>query len=161
MSQEIKIRKALPCDAPELVLMAQELAAFHGDDAPVTEAALQRLVFSGKDLADVLVAESEDGGLAGYVVGYPALEFHLGSVDLEIPNFYVREKFRGSGVGRALMHGIVTLAKEAFDIGNVRLGVRSSNHAARAFYQALGFTEKERNPETLKCTLNVQQGMEP
>ena len=59
---------------------------------------------------------------------------------LEIERLYVREDWQGTGLGAALMRGILALA-EQLHCSAVVLGVWEKNDKARAFYQRFGFRE--------------------
>jgi len=59
---------------------------------------------------------------------------------LEIERLYVRDDWQGTGLGAALMRGILALA-EQLHCPAVVLGVWERNDRARAFYQRFGFRE--------------------
>ena len=59
---------------------------------------------------------------------------------LEIERLYVRDDWQGTGLGAALMRGILALA-EQLHCSAVVLGVWEKNDRARAFYQRFGFRE--------------------
>ena len=59
---------------------------------------------------------------------------------LEIERLYVRDDWQGTGLGAALMRGILALA-EQLHCSAVVLGVWEKNSRARAFYQRFGFRE--------------------
>lgn len=59
---------------------------------------------------------------------------------LEIERLYVRDDWKGTGLGAALMRGILALA-EQLHCTAVVLGVWEKNDRARAFYQRFGFRE--------------------
>lgn len=83
------------------------------------------------------------------LVGYAKLRDNsaLGLADgqdpagrLEIERLYVRDDWQGTGLGAALMRGILALA-EQLHCAAVVLGVWEKNDRARAFYQRFGFRE--------------------
>ena len=59
---------------------------------------------------------------------------------LEVERLYVRDDWQGTGLGAALMRGILALA-EQLHCSAVVLGVWEKNERARAFYQRFGFRE--------------------
>lgn len=59
---------------------------------------------------------------------------------LEIERLYVRDDWQGTGLGAALMRGILALA-EQLHCAAVVLGVWEKNDRARAFYQRFGFRQ--------------------
>ncbi len=53
----------------------------------------------------------------------------------------IDERFRGRGVGKALLTALMELAKEKFHISLLHLEVYEGNEAAIHLYKKLGFTE--------------------
>ncbi len=81
-----------------------------------------------------------DGALAGYVVltfGY-SLEF--GGREATIDELYLREPYRGQGIGRQTIAHLIAACRE-HGAHALHLEVEPHNSRARAFYRALGFTE--------------------
>ena len=72
------------------------------------------------------------------VLGLPGGQDPAGR--LEIERLYVRDDWQGTGLGAALMRGILALA-EQLHCSAVVLGVWEKNDRARAFYQRFGFRE--------------------
>jgi ribosomal protein S18 acetylase RimI-like enzyme len=71
-------------------------------------------------------------------LGLPAEQDAAGR--LEIERLYVRDDWQGTGLGAALMRGILALA-EQLHCTAVVLGVWEKNEKAKAFYQRFGFRE--------------------
>ena len=63
---------------------------------------------------------------------------------------YVTPAARGRGVGRALMEEAIRRARQVPGLEQLHLAVVSSNTAARALYDTLGFVVYGRDPRTLK-----------
>ena len=87
--------------------------------------------------------------MQGQLVGYAKLRDNsaLGLSEgqnptgrLEIERLYVRDDWQCTGLGAALMRGILALA-EQLHCAAVVLGVWEKNDRARAFYQRFGFRE--------------------
>ncbi|OGX84236.1 hypothetical protein BEN47_16405 [Hymenobacter lapidarius] len=105
---------------------------------------------------DIQLAELQDrentfllAHMQAELVGYAKLRDNspLGLTDgqeaagrLEIERLYVRDDWQGTGLGAALMRGILALA-EQLHCSAVVLGVWEKNERARAFYQRFGFRE--------------------
>jgi ribosomal-protein-alanine N-acetyltransferase len=111
-------------------------------------AELERLLFPGDDpwseraFRDELAAghpylAARDGEL---LVGYAGLGFVAGppQAEAEIHTIGVDPAHQRRGIGRALLRGLLTVADELG--ATVFLEVRTDNEAARALYEAEGFT---------------------
>ncbi len=135
---EIHIRKATEADAEQLADLAHELNLFHQDDTRPDPA----LLSEHHDRFEAYVAESLDGTLVGYVAGYTTFQFHTATPGFEIQNISVKEKRRRVGIGRMLMEAVIW-EKYRAGIRKFTLGVENEKLAARAFYQSLGFVERD------------------
>ena len=80
-----------------------------------------------------LVAELKDA-VAGYVVALDAAD------EGEILNVAVTPSARRAGIGRSLVHAVISALAER-GVRQIYLEVRESNAGARAMYAALGFQE--------------------
>ncbi|SFI37386.1 ribosomal-protein-alanine N-acetyltransferase [Pseudobutyrivibrio sp. OR37] len=83
--------------------------------------------------AFILVAAEADV-IAGFAV------FYLTPPESELPDIVVSEKYRGQGIGRALLSESIALLK-AQGIDTIFLEVRVSNTPARTLYTHTGFVE--------------------
>ena len=107
------IRRAVPNDAPMLSVMVRKLAATQGDDGDRATARRVRrnMLEAGTDLT-VLVAESVNGALLGYISALPAHESAQGEVGYYVADLFVVESHRGLGIGRSLMAAMAALARD-------------------------------------------------
>ncbi|MEL6942719.1 MAG: GNAT family N-acetyltransferase [Bacteroidota bacterium] len=81
----------------------------------------------------------------GKIAGCVALQC-LSPTICEMKRMYVKPKFRGNGIGRALVAHLLEMAKErSYKI--MRLDTHSSMLAAHQLYAQFGFTEIERYNE--------------
>lgn len=87
-----------------------------------------------QDRAKVLVAEDEDGGVAGYAVYWWVLE------QAELANLAVRPDQQGRGLGGTILDQALAMAGNQ-GIESVFLEVRVSNEAARRLYSGRGFRQ--------------------
>lgn len=69
-------------------------------------------------------------------VGLRPIDSHTG----EMKRLYVRTAYRGTGLGKRLVHAILETAQNA-GYGELRLDTLASMTAAQALYQRLGFRE--------------------
>jgi ribosomal protein S18 acetylase RimI-like enzyme len=88
---------------------------------------------------DSFVVGAFDGeqlvGMAGFFRRREAKTSHRG----HIWGVYISGKYRGQGVGRALLTELLRLARELPRIEQVTLAVSSDNLPARRLYEAMGF----------------------
>lgn len=122
----LRIRPGVEKDRPAL----QRLSAAAWTDAPDTRADEISQLFDDQDRV-LLLAES-DGRPLGYLSA-----LHLGRT-LGIEEVAVLPDHRRMGIGRALVAQALARAPSAV------LSVSESNHAARALYRSLGFTQAAR-----------------
>ncbi len=69
-----------------------------------TEAGLHAHLFGDRPMAEVLLAEHE-GAPVGFALFFPNFSTFLGRPGLYLEDLYVREEFRGRGVGRQFARG--------------------------------------------------------
>lgn len=125
---EIALRPAGPDDVATVGALHDEL--FAG-----THITGSRLVLGGDQRHIRLVAEFE-----GEIAGYVAVELQpdgSGYIDY----LGVASRYRRRGVGAQLVRAGVA-ALRGLDADPIHLTVRESNHAARALYASLGFTQE-------------------
>lgn len=82
--------------------------------------------------ATILVAEAAEVGVVGYAVVWWVLE------QGELANLAVSDRFRGNGVGSALLDRVLEEAAAA-GVESLFLEVRTSNDGALALYRSRGF----------------------
>ena len=86
--------------------------------------------------------------LDGKLVGYVTIHTQYMSEDIDdgprkfafISDVFVDERFRGRGIGRALMDHAQTHAREN-DVSEIMIGVLASNKQAKSLYLSMGFEE--------------------
>jgi len=135
----LRIRPAVATDVPVLREMILEFATFEKlrDLVTVTEASLRRDGFAVDPRFHAVISEW-DGTVAGYAMTYPFYSSFLGP-GLFLEDIYVREAFRGKGIGKALMAEVGAMAlREGFWC--VRWEVLDWNQPAIDFYKRLGAT---------------------
>lgn len=136
----LQITPATPADVPVILQLIRELAEFERllDQVTATEEQLREGLFGPKPSAEVIVARLQPGD---EVVGF-ALFFHNFSTFLARPgiyleDLYVRQKYRGNGIGEALLRRLAALALER-RCGRLEWSVLDWNHRAIDFYKSLG-----------------------
>lgn len=133
------IERALTADIPELVELLRSLFALERDfafDAGRQRRGLTRLLAEPADRATVLVARAHDT-VCGMVSGQLVISTAEGAPSVWIEDLVVAQAFRGQGVGRALLRGVLDWA---FASGATRAQLLADidNAAAIAFYRHVG-----------------------
>ena len=136
----LMIRPANVNDVGVLVTMIRELAAFERelDLVVISEADLVRDGFGASPKFRTLIAEW-DGEIAGYALFFVIYSTWEGRPGLFLEDVFVREQFRGKGLGKALFARVAEIAC-AENYYGIRWEVLDWNQRAIEFYQSLGVT---------------------
>jgi GNAT superfamily N-acetyltransferase len=132
----LRIRTATVEDVPALMQMITEFASFEklSDRLTVTEASMLRDGFGPSPRFHTLLPEW-NGELAGYVIYFPFYSSFQGPC-VFLEDIYVRERFRGKGIGKLLMQEVAAIAvREGY--WGVRWEVLDWNQWAIDFYKKL------------------------
>jgi GNAT superfamily N-acetyltransferase len=132
------IRPAHAGDVPMLNTLIHEFAKFERLPVAATEASLLRDGFSQSPRFRVLLAEWQ-GEPAGYALFFDYYSSFEGRAGLFLEDIYVREQYRGRGIGKALLARVASIAKDQKFFG-VRWQVLDWNTSAIEFYRGLGAT---------------------
>ena len=124
----IRIRRATPADLTSLVAIERDSFAI-----PWTEESLAEEL-SGSEHTVMLVAETDEGVVVGYIGCWIVLD------EGQINNIAVAPAWRRSGIGGALLSGLLTEGRRR-GLRRYVLEVRPSNIAARRLYARFGFTD--------------------
>jgi GNAT superfamily N-acetyltransferase len=133
----ISIRSGTVDDVPLLKTLIQELATFERLSTVITEEQLRQDGFGTRPKFRVVIAEI-DGTPSGYALFfdcYSSLQGH--GVFLE--DLFVRPRFRGKSVGRALLAHVARITEEANGFG-IMFNVLDWNAEAIEFYRRIGAT---------------------
>ena len=132
------IRPAQPADAPLILALIRELAAYERepDAAIATEEDLLRDGFGPQRYFECLIAE-EDGQPAGFALYFFNYSTWRGRPGLYLEDLFVRPEFRGKGIGKALLVRVAAVAVER-GCGRLQWQVLDWNQTAIDFYQSLG-----------------------
>jgi len=134
----LKIRPASNDDIPLLLSLIRELAAYEKktDKAIVTEDDLLRDGFGPQQKFRALIADWQ-GEPSGYASFFYFYSTFLGRPALFLEDLFVLDKFRGKGIGKALLAAVAKLAIEEGCYG-LRWEVLDWNRPAIEFYEKLG-----------------------
>lgn len=143
------IRLARPADAPVLATLLGELFAQEREFAPDRSAQLRglSLIFDQGDAVRIVVAE-----VGGEVIGMGALHYlvstYLGAKVAMLEDVVVTASRRGTGIGKALMAGLIEQARTD-GCQRITLLTDHDNETGQAFYQSFGFSRSTMLPYRL------------
>ena len=134
----LSIRAATVNDVALLKDFIYELAEYEReqDQVVITEADLVRDGFGPQPKFRALIAEW-DGRAAGYALFFGFYSTWEGRPGLFLEDLFVRQAFRGKGIGRALLAKVAGIARSENCYG-VRWEVLDWNQPAIDFYKRLG-----------------------
>jgi GNAT superfamily N-acetyltransferase len=135
------VRPALAEDAAAIGELIREFGAYLralGDEAELKfdERVYLRDGFGAHPAFSGLVAE-HDGEIVGYLLYHPGYDADYATRTLHVVDLYVRESWRGRGVGRLLMNEAVQICL-SLGGGQLFWAVYAPNKAAIRFYERLG-----------------------
>ncbi|KRD64160.1 GNAT family N-acetyltransferase [Ensifer sp. ENS10] len=136
----VTIRCAKQRDLPELREMIAELAAHHGDAAPITPEQLERDLFGRTPWITALVAEAGNR-LIGYAILVPIYRAAEGARGMELHHLFVRPESRGTGIGRHLVAKAREQAKMA-GCDFLSVSAATGNFQAHHFYESERFVPR-------------------
>jgi GNAT superfamily N-acetyltransferase len=133
----LQLRPAVVDDVPLLFTMIQEFAEFERlrEHLTITEDVLTRDGFGPNPRFQAMLAEW-DGRPAGYAITYVFYSSFQGPA-LFLEDIYVRDEFRGKGIGIAMMAQIAETAMRQ-NYWSIHWEVLHWNTAAIDFYKSLG-----------------------
>jgi GNAT superfamily N-acetyltransferase len=133
----LSTRVATIDDVPLLKQLIHELAEYEREPHAVliTEEKLMQDGFGPEPKFRAIIAE-QDGQPAGYAVFFGSYSTWTGR-SLFLEDLFVREPFRGQGVGRALLCQVADIARQE-SCHTIRLDVLDWNETAIKFYKSLG-----------------------
>ena len=133
----ISIRSGTVNDVPLRKTLFQEFATFERLSTIITEEQLRQDGFGILPKFRVLIAEI-DGAPAGYALFfdcYSSLQGH----GIFLEDLFLRPRFRGKSVGRALLAHVARITEEANGFG-IMFNVLDWNAGAIEFYRRIGAT---------------------
>jgi GNAT superfamily N-acetyltransferase len=137
-SESTLIRAAVAADVPVLRTLIHEFASFEGLKASVTEEALLRGGFGSEPKFRALIAE-QGRQPTGYALYFDYYSRFRGGSGIFLEDIYVRDQFRGKGIGKALFARLAAIAQGENCVG-LMFNVLDWNIAAINVYRNLGAT---------------------
>ena len=129
------IRAATEADVDEIRALVGELAEYEqlAHEAVATANDLRRHLFGADPAASVLVAENDDGEVAGFALYFTTFSTFRGDPGIWLEDLFVRPAFRKQGFGLALLQRLRDMTD-----GRVEWAVLDWNEPSIRFYQSLG-----------------------
>jgi len=133
----LSIRAATIADVPLLRKLIQELADYEqqSQEVFITEDELRRDGFGPDPKFCAIIAE-RDGQPAGFAFFFICYSTWTGS-GLFLEDLFVRKRFRGHGIGKALLVQLAEIARKE-GLHTIKLDVLDWNESAIKFYKSLG-----------------------
>jgi GNAT superfamily N-acetyltransferase len=133
----LSIRYAEEADSALILNFITELAVFEGmgDKVAATEEDIRVSLFERKQ-AEVIIAEA-DGSPAAFALFFANYSTFLGKANLFLDDLFVRESYRGNGIGTALLQRLARIAVER-GCGRLDWLVLDDNADGAAFYRKQG-----------------------
>ena len=133
-----EIRQAEIGDVAEILALIKELAVYECllDKVFATEELLKETLFGLSSPAEVQLAYAEDE-IFGFALYFRTFSTFLGRPGIYLEDLYVRESYRGRGIGEALLRKLAHLTLE-IDGGRLEWAVLNWNELAISFYQKMG-----------------------
>jgi len=132
----IQIREINENDFTELIALFQEFAIFEKLPDKMTNSVAQ--MKSEKEYLKGYVAVTGNNEIIGYATFFFAYYTWIGK-SLYMDDLYVKNEFRGKGIGTQLINTVINLAKTS-KCQKLRWQVSEWNKPAIDFYQSLGAT---------------------
>ena len=134
----VTLRPAVRDDVPLILRFIRELAEYERlrDSVVADEATLSESLFGDRPAAEVVIA-SWRGEPAGFALFFHNFSTFVGRKGLYLEDLFVEPRFRGFGIGLALMRHLARLALER-DCGRFEWAVLEWNEPAIRFYRAIG-----------------------
>jgi GNAT superfamily N-acetyltransferase len=135
---KLKIVAATKKDVSLILAFIKELAEFEklSNDVLTSEEFLNKSLFGKNPVANVLLAYygNEPAGFAVYFYNFSTF---VGKPGLYLEDVFVKQHFRGKGIGKAIMIRLAQIAVEK-DCGRFEWAVLDWNKSAIDFYKKLG-----------------------
>lgn len=131
---KIKIDKIVESDFESLIALFQEFALFEKLPDMMTNSVEQ--MEREKEYLHGFTAKNEKGEIVGYATHFFTYQTWTGKC-LYMDDLYIREQYRGKGLGTLLINKVIEFAKES-KCNKMRWQVSNWNHPAITFYENLG-----------------------
>jgi GNAT superfamily N-acetyltransferase len=141
-----RIWMASGAEAGTVAALLADFRSHFGKSEP-SDASMRRSVerIMGADAGEYLLAAGPTGDAAGVCQLRYRWSVWTEAEDCWLEDLFVREAFRGAGLGRALVHAAMQRARER-GCRRIELDVNEDNAAALALYESCGFSREPKPP---------------
>jgi len=138
-----QIKKAEPKDVLPIIALIREFAEYEklSDFCEVTEERLNAALFGETKVAEAIVV-FEGETMIAYAIFYPSFASFRGQRGMYLEDIYIKQEFRGAGLGEAMLKHIAKIAKER-GFERIDFQVLEWNAPAIGFYEKLGARRDE------------------
>ena len=135
---EVRIVAAREEDVPIILALIRALAEYEKllHECVATEADLHRWLFGPRPAAKTVLAFVGETPV-GFALFFENFSTFLGRPGIYLEDLFVREEWRGRGIGRRLLEHLAALAVEQ-GFGRLEWAVLDWNAPSIAFYRSLG-----------------------
>ncbi|MES3032614.1 MAG: GNAT family N-acetyltransferase [Gemmatimonadota bacterium] len=139
LTAPIVLRAATDTDVPAVLELIRALAEYErmSDDCVATESKLRATLFGPAPKAEVVLATTADGQVAGFALFCSNYSTFLAQPGIWLEDLFVRPEFRGHGIGKTLLSHLARLAVDR-GCGRVEWAVLDWNAPSIGFYESLG-----------------------
>jgi GNAT superfamily N-acetyltransferase len=140
MSMAFRIEPAVEHDLPVILRLIRGLAEYEklSDAVVATEASLREALFGERRFAEAVIGHVDEEP-AGFAVYFHNFSTFLGVPGMYLEDLFVEPRFRGLGLGKALLAHVARVAV-ARGCGRLEWSVLDWNEPAIGFYKRLGAT---------------------
>ncbi|MBI4264946.1 MAG: GNAT family N-acetyltransferase [Acidobacteria bacterium] len=138
MATQLRIDRATPEDVPLILDLIRGLAEYErlAGEVVATEAGLRESLFGERPAVEAVIARIGSEAV-GFAIWFQNYSTFLGRAGLYLEDLFVLPRWRGRGVGRALLAHLARVAVER-GYGRMEWSVLDWNESAIRFYRALG-----------------------
>ena len=135
---KIEIKPATETDVPLILSLIKDLAAYEklSHEVVATKSILRESLFGEKPYAEVAIGHY-DSIPAGYVLFFHNFSTFTGRPGIYIEDIFVKEAYRGKGIGKALFLYVAGLATDR-RCKRLEYAVLNWNEPALNFYKPFG-----------------------
>ena len=135
---DLRIVPATAADVPVILELIRGLAEYEKllDRCVATEDGLRETLFGERPAAEVLLG-IVDGNCAGFALFFTNYSTFLARPGIYLEDLFVRQEYRGAGVGFALLKRLAQVACQR-NCGRVEWSVLDWNEPSIQFYRKLG-----------------------